>query len=211
MMQGIAALVAAGATVATAYFASRALSAWRGEVIGRRKVELAEDILAAAHEADEVVKGARSPMAYNGEGASLNLGPEIEEGQRRNAEAMYAVAERLNAKLDLWAKIEALRYRARAYFGEPVWGALSEILRIRAQVHGASVALARNALRAAPQRISQQLQERYEALIWYADDPDEPLQVRVDAAINSLKQSCGPTITEKAPSTENPAARALFR
>jgi len=198
MMQGSAALIAAIAAIATAFFASRALSAWRGELIGRRKVELAEDILAVAHEASEMIKGSRSPMAFNGEGASLNVGPDVEDDQRRNAEAMYAPAERLGAKPDLWAKIEALRFRARVYFGEPVRTAMAEVLRVRLEVHNASILLARNALRAPAQRVSHDVQERYEAKIWYADEPDDPLQARLDGAIAVLQLSCGPVISEKA-------------
>ena len=197
MMQGFAALGAATAAGFTAYFASKALTAWRGEMVGRRKAELAEEVLAATYEATEKIKESRIPMAFSGEGVTFHVPEGVTPQQRANAQALYAPAERLVSNPEFWARFEAVRFRAKAFFGLPAWDAVNAVLRVRREIHTASSTLARNALRAPQAQISDAMVAALEAKIWDSDEPDDPLTVRLKDALMTIEGICGPAISDR--------------
>ena len=58
----VSALVSAVAVVWALAYARKEISAWRDEARGRRRAQVAEDVLAAAHNATDVIRSLRSPM-----------------------------------------------------------------------------------------------------------------------------------------------------
>lgn len=198
MFQGLAALLAAGAAAATAAFGVMALGTWRAEMIGRRRATLAEDLLALAYEAQDAIKRARSPFSYSGEGETLVLPAGVDEVAGRYARSLYAIAERLFAKPEFWASFEAVRFRTRAFFGDPAWFATEEILAARSRVINASSTLARYALRPNAPQPSRKLLESYESLIWLADPVNDETSQIIDKAVATLVAACGKEIAARA-------------
>ena len=58
----VSAFVSAGAVVWALVYAYKEISAWRDEARGRRRAQVAEDVLAAAHNATDAIRSLRSPM-----------------------------------------------------------------------------------------------------------------------------------------------------
>ncbi len=56
------AFVSAVAVVLALVYAYKEISAWRDEARGRRRAQVAEDVLAAAHNATDAIRSLRSPM-----------------------------------------------------------------------------------------------------------------------------------------------------
>src|ERR1700744_2681339 len=92
--------------------AMRGVNAWRAETVGRRKAELAEEVLAQFYQAKDALTWARLPS-----GDVAAPAPLAEDGGR-GAEAMAAPTERLNQASQLFSALQASRYRFMAYFGE---------------------------------------------------------------------------------------------
>lgn len=67
---GWAEAITAASAAVTAVSVAWGISAWRREYVGKRRIELAESVLALFYEAEEAVKAIRSPFAYSGEGKS---------------------------------------------------------------------------------------------------------------------------------------------
>lgn len=63
-------VIQAIAIATTAAFAVAGLRAWRRELVGRRKFEIAEQTLSAFVEARDALAYVRSPLVYRGEGRS---------------------------------------------------------------------------------------------------------------------------------------------
>jgi len=64
------AVLQAFAIVVTAFYASRGLRAWRGQLIGKRKFEVAEEILVGAHKAKANLAFVRNPVTFTKPGAT---------------------------------------------------------------------------------------------------------------------------------------------
>ena len=116
---GMAAMVAGWAAL-------RGLDAWRAETVGRRKAELAEEVLAQFYRARDLMTWARFPSegAPEGGGASQPV-------------------ERLARESELFSELQASRYRFMAYFGEEAAKPFDELRRMHKEVLEAADSLAR--------------------------------------------------------------------
>jgi hypothetical protein len=112
MLIEIAGAVTAIAAGATAFFAWRGLKPWREEMLGRRRAELAERVLALAYEARDAIDAARSPLVFGSE-----LQPDDEEDPEIAKVSDIAPARRLQRESELFAGLRARRYEFMAVFG----------------------------------------------------------------------------------------------
>jgi len=111
--------ITAGAACFGAYIGYRGLERWRAETIGKRKAELAEEVLADFYEAREIIQAARMPGSLSNEGDSRAKSPDETEADTRTLNAYFSVAERLSKKTEFFAQVESRRYRFIAHFGLP--------------------------------------------------------------------------------------------
>lgn len=93
------------------------LSAWRGEHIGKRLIELAEDVLALFYQASDAIDEMRNPVAFDGEGGSRKPAPNERPEHTRSLDAAYVLIERYRRHSELFAKLYATRYRFMAQVG----------------------------------------------------------------------------------------------
>jgi len=103
-MAGLATLVAGWAAV-------RGVDAWRSELVGRRKAELAAEVLAQFYRARDVIIWARPPDR------PVDLVPEADDPDQRH-QSHASPIERLTQESALFSELQASRYRFMAYFGE---------------------------------------------------------------------------------------------
>jgi hypothetical protein len=82
----------------------------------KRRVELAEEVLASFYKFKDVIAAARSPAAYGEEGASRPRDGDEQREIARNRDTYYVPLERLNKHLDFLSDMFSKRYRARAMF-----------------------------------------------------------------------------------------------
>jgi hypothetical protein len=171
---GLAAVVAGWAAV-------RGLGAWRAETVGRRKAELAEEVLAQFYRARDLMTWARFP----GDG-TLAATEAVGSG---------APVERLARESQLFSELQASRYRFMAYFGEEAAKPFDELRKMHKEVLDAADSLAR-----ADQPgdgASHADRAAWSAVIGRgAASQGDELAARLDRTIREIERICRPLIDE---------------
>lgn len=182
LMTGIAALLAGWAGM-------RGLNAWRAETVGRRKAELAEEVLAAFYRTRDILTWARFPMSDAEDSEIMQDDDELEKSE------ILAPVDRLTKESQVFSELRASRYRFMAYFGEEAARPFDEIRAI----HNEIVDSARNLARAHGQAPAAREAERdhWEAAIGWRETEADDLRKRLDLAVKAVEQTCRPLIEER--------------
>jgi hypothetical protein len=160
--------------------ALRGLGAWRAETVGRRKAELAEEVLAQFYRARDLMTWARFPSEA---GAALSEG------------AASQPVERLARESQLFSELQASRYRFMAYFGEEAARPFDELRKMHQEILEAADSLAR----ADQPREGASTADRaaWNATIGRGDAlGQDELAARLDRTIGEIERICRPLIDE---------------
>ena len=76
-----------GAVVVATIFAARGFSAWRAQLIGKKKYELATQILEKVFEIRDLIKATRSPARSSAEAAERERHPGETKAEAQNLDA----------------------------------------------------------------------------------------------------------------------------
>ncbi|MCS3743362.1 MULTISPECIES: hypothetical protein [unclassified Rhizobium] len=187
LMTGMAALLAGWAGM-------RGLNAWRAETVGRRKAELAEEVLAGFYRTRDILTWARFPAsdADQDETDRPEIGQDDDEPEKSE---IIAPVDRLTKESQVFSELRASRYRFMAYFGEEAARPFDEIRAI----HNEIVDAARNLVRTHGQKPAGREQERdqWEAAIGWGEMEGDALKKRLDLAVKAVEQTCRPLIEER--------------
>jgi hypothetical protein len=175
--------------------AARGLNRWREETVGKRKAELAEEILGDFYQARDIIQSARHPLAYNGEGGSRKKQASETADEQRAKNAYYAPAERLHEKSEFFAAMNARRYRCQALFGDAVLKPYSDFR----MAHNEVVLAVGMLLRTFGENSSPRLKDKWEATIWDGYEDDDPFRKRLDGSVKAIEDVCRPAIQESGP------------
>jgi hypothetical protein len=186
--------------------ALRGVNAWRIEALGRRKAELAEEVLAQFYRARDALVWARLPA----EGATTETpAHDTAEGAARGANAMAAPIERLNQASQVFSELQASRYRFMAYFGEDAARPFEDLRKVHNEVMEASSRLIRGQGEAGSAGGSSDRNTWRTTIGWGPHDHDQ-LADRLDRAVRAIERICRPLIEE--PKTPRPRlAKRLSR
>lgn len=174
--------------------ALRGVNAWRIEALGRRKAELAEEVLAQFYRARDALIWARLPAEGAGGDASASQSP---EAAARGASAMAAPIERLNQASQVFSELQASRYRFMAYFGEEAARPFDELRKVHDDVVEASSRLIR---RQGKPPSTGDATDR-DTIGWGPYGSDQ-LAERLERAVRAIELICRPLIEE--PRTARP-------
>jgi hypothetical protein len=184
----------AGAAWFAAVIAYRGLSKWRAETIGKRKAELAEDVIADFYEARDMITTARLPGSLGGEGDTRQKSSGEGADETRYFNAVWVTVERLRKEQEFFAQLEARRYRFIAYFGSAAAGPYDELRAI----HGEMLVAVRMLIETYrmydwPEREAER--RKWETTIgWHSAEDDIPR--RLDAMVAAIETTCRPAIQE---------------
>lgn len=179
-------LLTALAALVGGWAALRGLGAWRSELVGRRKTELAEEVLAQFYQARDVLTWARTPAV--GQGA----GPERTARSDDWNEALSATIERITDESELFSQLHANRYRFIAYFGGAASSAFEEIRSVHTEIVAAAGELMRDSSDLAEDRKARR--EVWKGAIGWGQREDDPIPARLDNAVRQIEQVCLPLI-----------------
>ncbi|ATC62783.1 hypothetical protein CMV30_01705 [Nibricoccus aquaticus] len=93
------------------------IDAWRREFIGKRKIELAEDVLTRFYEARDAIERIRSPFSYSSEGAQRKRRDGETKEESEILDSAHVVFVRYEKEQQLFNGIHALRYQVMARIG----------------------------------------------------------------------------------------------
>jgi len=173
------------ATLIAGWAAIQGIGAWRSELVGRRKAELAEEVLAQFYRARDVLTWARLPDR------PMDLAPQQDDQDRRH-QSHAAPIERLTKESALFSELQASRYRFMAYFGENSAQPFEEIRAIYDEV----ILSAQSLVRDSNELASDTQRARWEDAIGWVDDGDDSLARRLTRTISKVEHVCRPLIAD---------------
>jgi hypothetical protein len=180
-----ASIVNAGAALVIAGAALWGLTAWKRELTGKRRAELAEDTLVLFYEARSNLNDARQcrpPMQ------SEALVPEQKDISNKD---FYPPRDLLRQQSKFWARFFAARFRFAAVFGKEHEKHFGEIYGCRTRVMQAANVLSSGA------KISHELwQELWDAVFDHGDN--DQIRAKVNNAIEAIEPVCRTAIKARA-------------
>ena len=182
-------LVLAGVAISGAIVGWKALTKWREETVGKRRLELAEEILSAFYQIQEIIYDARSPMIWASEMVK-------EEGVPDEVvqDSAYGPIRRLRKSFDHVRALRTKRHRFAALFGRGTTKPWDEIEAVLNEINAASEAIlmlrGEHVLPGDPQ--AKFYKEQRQILARRMDE--DPITPRVDAAVREIEAICRPII-----------------
>lgn len=180
------------AVVVTAYFASRSLSAWRRQLVGKRKLEVAEDMLLAAYKGRGALSHVRNPIAF-GEGRARPREQDERPNLANLKDSYFTPLARMQALEEDFAQWSKVRFLADAYFGQEGAAPFDAIRKAYATVTISARMLVMTAGDLTPQ---DPRKVQWEADIWDTGTSDDPIRLSIDAAVRQVETACRPYLTE---------------
>jgi hypothetical protein len=171
------------------------INAWRREYVGKRKLELAEEVLALFYEARDAIGYIRNPFGYVGEGGTRKADQNESSEEKQINDKAYVVFERYNKRQNLFNKLYSMRYRYIAQFGKDTAKPFDELNKIVNDIFTSA--------RMLPHYWKQQghhqwknesefqhhLEEmhKYEAIFWYQGENRDSIGPRVNEVISEIE------------------------
>jgi hypothetical protein len=200
-----AAQVAQSASVIlAALFALYGFDAWRREHIGKRRLELAEEVLALFYQASDAIEQMRSPFGFGGEGSSRKQMPNEDPKHKQVLDSAYVLIERYNRYSELFSTLHAARYRFMAQVGVAKAVPFDAINTIVNELIASAHEMAR--LATAPDwsvRTPEAEEKRHARVVRVHDvyygtgGDDDPIAQRVRAAVAEIERTCRGIIESK--------------
>ncbi len=181
------------------------INAWQRELSGKRRYELAEEVLALFYEAKDIIISMRCPMGSGGEGISRKPSQNEDPDEKKARDRAYVPFERYEAGSHVFARLRALRYRFMAVFGQDKSRPFEDIRHVTNEIftaaHMLSQIWARHDSRPEDTR-------RLEAVFWQSDEKD-PTALKVDAAVSEMESICKPLIEKSSEGLLRASCRKL--
>ena len=179
------------------------INSWRKEFVGKRKMELAEEILALFYQAKNTIEWMRFPAGYSNEGSSRTKEASETTEQKNIRDAAFVGVERYNKHSDIFGRIHALRYRFMAQFGKDAAAPFDKLKSILDELFVARrqwVMLSEvdekiftnpELLREHKSRI-----EKYDQILWGVGKGDS-ISIELEKAVQNIEEICQPYIDRK--------------
>jgi hypothetical protein len=131
VLQGISLITASVVAI-------RGINAWSREHAGKKRIDLAEEMLNLFFQARDAIAYIRGPDGFHEDGDPLGNSPST------LANSTKVPIRRMNEKSELFAQIRALRIRAMTLFGESAAEPFTSLDEILESIEHTAVALAAN-------------------------------------------------------------------
>ena len=178
------------------------IDAWRKEFRGKRKIELAEEVLELFYQAKDIIASERFP-AYFASGYSKREANQAETPkQKQTRDLAHVTFQRYHKHNKIFSRIYALRYRVMAQFGKsstaPFDGMKSVLDDLQTDLsHWVMLSeVDTNPNHWATPQLLQQHQAKIvecEKVLWGMGE-DDPISPRLEQIIESVEQICGKQI-----------------
>lgn len=178
------------------------VGAWRNEFAGKKRIDLAEDVLVRFYEARDAIRAIRSPFAFAGEGSTRQASERETAEEKQALDQAFVAVERYEKHSEVFHNLRSLRYRFMAQFGSDSvhpFDDLNDILNrifISARMLGRYYWRERNRPTwrsdAEEQKHIAQT-EKYEAMIWESVEDDD-IASSVDGAVSQMEKICSRVI-----------------
>lgn len=169
------------------------IRAWRHEFIGKRKIELAEEVLALFYEARDIIKYIRDPGGFSKEGSSRETEGEETPLVKEARDRAFVPMERYNEHRATFSKLSSLKYRFVAYFGKDAATPFDDLRGILNEIFLAARRLARYwSIESGTSMTEEQVKKRdmCEAIFWEDEAEKDPINPKLDHIIEQMERMC---------------------
>lgn len=177
------------------------IGAWKREFVGKRKIELAELLLAKYYEICDSIAVIRSPLASADEGSSRQHGLHESREETEFLNRGFIVFERYQKDTAIFAEFKALKYRTMASFGkdaELIFSTTTHILNsifISAQMLSDHYWPRQGRVQMDPQEAEDHLLEmqHHQKIFWDHLNPEDTVRVQlaeVQTKLDGLVKEC---------------------
>lgn len=185
---------ALGVLIAALTF-SAGISAWRREFIGKRRIELAETVLALFYEAEDAIRDIRNPFSHVGEGNTRQRGDGERPEESKLLDQAYVVFERYKRHKKLFSQLRSKRYQCMATFGPNAVDPFNEVSDVMNRIFSAARMLGSHywPRQGRAPMTEEQFKEhlkgmyKYEAVFWFAGNEEDVVSPLVKTAIGKME------------------------
>jgi len=181
------------------------VDAWRREFIGKRKIELTEDVLTRFYEARDAIARIRNPFSTSAEGSERKKGPGESGEEAEVLDRAYVVFVRYEKEQELFNRLHALRYQVMARISVSAAQPFDELRGILDSIFSSAGMLGRvywpgqGRVQRTPEAFEEHLAKmhKHEAVFWAGYDRQDPTAARVEKVILEIEKICRPVLEEK--------------
>jgi len=180
------------------------IGSWRREYVGKKRAELAEEVLCLFYEARNAVQHIRNPFSHAKEGSSRKADENETPEQKEAYDRAYVLFERFNTHLELFNRMHSIRYRFMAQFGTDAGKPFEDFKRTLNIMQASAQALAR-AWAESYRHFRTEKQEaahydfikEQENIFWEGLPEEDTIKPKVDKCIDDIENICRPIIDNK--------------
>lgn len=191
-------IVLAVAAATAAYQGIKSLSAWKAEATGRRRMELAEDVLVEFHEVRDLMRAIRSPLSYSSEGKTRKREPGESNDVAGRKDTYFVILERFDARRDVVARLMGRRYRMVAWF-TPETDKAFEKLQTAIQRVLSSAQMLVESVGDGTREADPKSWKEWEGALWRGASSPDPIATQIDEAVSEIEAVCRPILEAHRP------------
>jgi hypothetical protein len=204
-MNNPAAILQSVSIIVTCLTVILGVHAWKREFIGRRRIEMAEEVLMKFYQARDAISRIRSPLGYVGEGRNRKRREGESPAASEVLDRAYVVVERYEKEEALFSNLHALRYQVMARLSVDAAKPFDELRTILNEIFFAAQMLGSHYWqRQGMVPMTEAERESHlngmfekEAIFWAGYEKPDKIAVRVDAAIADIEKVFRPLVEER--------------
>jgi hypothetical protein len=159
--------------IAATVMAYIGINAWRREMLGRKKADLAEEVLAGFYETRDALRWVRSPLSDSTESESRIPEENEDPATKRRLDSYFVPIARLNKHNEHFAKLQSIKYRFMAYFGAEAEQPFNKLSSVRQKIVLDASSLIREDLEGP---YSKEEKRALKATIGWCKSTDDPIR-----------------------------------
>jgi len=191
ILQSISLIIAAWAVIV-------AVTAWRRGFVGKRRIELAEEVPTLFYEARDVICYIRNPFAFAGEASSRKVAENELPEEKEIYDRAFIVFERYDKNKELFSKIASMRYRFMAQFGDSTAKPFDDLRKIANDIFCSARLLSYLWLQKsrATSKTEEEHEEHltkiheHETVFWKGPAGEDPITPRLNVLISEIEHLC---------------------
>lgn len=193
-VQSIAALIEALSVLGALIFAIWGVNAWRKQIIGQRRIDLAESILLAVFRAKDAFDDIRSPFSQIGEDEIDRFvrDHKLEKGQAITAALYFNRIERVNSYKEVFEQLRELSYKRRVTFNLHDMKYAEAFFQARAEVIGAAQDAIEDLLHG--DQIDSEEEKRIRSALYRKHDLSDKISVSIEKIVKDASLEFSPIL-----------------
>ena len=180
------------------------VGAWKREFIGKRRIELAEEVLAGFFEIKDAIAVIRNPFASASEGSSRVKGEMESKEESELLDRGYIVFERYETRKEVFTKFQTMKYRFMASFGAESEDVFIETNKVLNSIFASSRQLAthywqrQGRVPMSDEEFQRHLEQMriHEGIFWDSFAEDDTIRTKLEVIQSNLEKVTKPCFEE---------------